>query len=101
MIGLSDIKIGISILEKLAGWVRNLRAKSPSPLQVGSSVCLSNLHVFLALKLDPATVELEKSLTRDVTSIGHWGTGDLEVVLRKPADFEKAKSLIERAYQEN
>ena len=69
-------------------------------------VCMSLIskqdpHVFLTLKLDPATVELEKGFSRDVTSIGHWGTGDLEVVLRKPADFEKAKSLIERAYQEN
>lgn len=69
-------------------------------------VCMSLIskqdpHVFLTLKLDPATVELEKGFSRDVTSIGHWGTGDLEVVLRKPADFEKAKSLIERAYQDN
>lgn len=69
-------------------------------------VCMSLIskqdpHVFLMLKLDPASVELEKGFTRDVTNIGHWGTGDLEVVLRKPADFEKAKSLIERAYQEN
>ena len=69
-------------------------------------VCMSLIskqdpHVFLTLKLDPATVELEKGFSRDVTSIGHWGTGDLEVVLRKPTDFEKAKSLIERAYQEN
>ena len=69
-------------------------------------VCMSLIskqdpHVFLTLKLDPATVELEKGFSRDVTSIGHWGTGDLEVVLRKPADFEKVKSLIERAYQEN
>jgi predicted transport protein len=69
-------------------------------------VCMSLIskqdpHVFLTLKLDPALVELEKGFTRDVTNIGHWGTGDLEVVLRKPADFEKAKSLIERAYQEN
>ncbi len=69
-------------------------------------VCMSLIskqdpHVFLTLKLDPATVALEKGFSRDVTSIGHWGTGDLEVVLRKQADFEKAKSLIERAYQEN
>lgn len=69
-------------------------------------VCMSLVskqdpHVFLTLKLDPTSVELEKGFTRNVTNIGHWGTGDLEVVLRKPADFEKAKSLIERAYQEN
>lgn len=69
-------------------------------------VCMSLIskqdpHVFLTLKLDPMTVDLEKGFTRDVTNIGHWGTGDLEVVLRKSGDFEKAKPLIERAYQEN
>ena len=69
-------------------------------------VCMSLIskqdpHVFLTLKLDPATVELRQGFTRDVTKIGHWGTGDLEVVLRTPADLERAKTLIERAYQEN
>lgn len=69
-------------------------------------ICLSLIskqdpHVFLTLKLDPVTVDLEKGFSRDVSNIGHWGTGDLEVVLRTPADFVKAKSLIERAYQEN
>jgi predicted transport protein len=69
-------------------------------------VCMSLIskqdpHVFLTLKLDPATVELQPGFTRDMSKIGHWGTGDLEVVLRTPADLEKAKALIERAYQEN
>ncbi|MBS1209679.1 MAG: hypothetical protein H6R19_2077 [Proteobacteria bacterium] len=69
-------------------------------------VCMSLIskqdpHVFLTLKLDPASVALEKGFSRDVTHIGHWGTGDLELTLRTPADFEKAKALIERAYQEN
>lgn len=69
-------------------------------------VCLSmtskqDPRIILTLKLDPATVEPEPGFLRDVTHIGHWGTGDLEVVLRKPGDFEKAKSLVERAYQEN
>ena len=58
-------------------------------------------HIFMTLKLDPATVELEHEFSRDVSNIGHWGTGDLELCLRKPTDFEKAKPLIERAYQEN
>lgn len=69
-------------------------------------VCMSLIskqdpHVFLTVKLDPATVELQQGFTRDVSNIGHWGTGDLEVVLRTSTDLEKAKSLIERAYQEN
>lgn len=58
-------------------------------------------HVRLWLKLDPTSVTLEKGFTRDVREVGHWGTGDLEVVLRVAADFNKAKNLIERAYQEN
>lgn len=69
-------------------------------------VCMSLIskldpHLFLILKLDPETVKLEEGFSRDVSRIGHWGTGDLELTLRSPADFEKAKALIERAYQEN
>lgn len=58
-------------------------------------------HVRLWLKLDPETVSLEEGFSRDVRSIGHWGTGDLEVVIRTTGDFEKARLLIERCYQEN
>ncbi len=69
-------------------------------------VCMSLIskldpHVFLILKLDPASLALEPGFSRDVSKIGHWGTGDLELSLRTPADFEKARALIERAYQEN
>lgn len=69
-------------------------------------VCMSLIskvdpHVFLIVKLDPATVELEPGFSRDVSKIGHWGTGDLELTLRNASDFDKAKALIERAYSEN
>lgn len=69
-------------------------------------VCMSLIskvdpHVFLILKLDPATVQLEEGFSRDVSKIGHWGTGDLELTLRSPGDFERARVMIERAYIEN
>lgn len=69
-------------------------------------VCMSLIskvdpHVFLTLKLDPATVQLEEGFSRDVSKIGHWGTGDLELTLRSAGDFERARALIERAYTEN
>jgi predicted transport protein len=69
-------------------------------------VCMSLIskvdpRVFLTLKLDPASVALENGFSRDVSAIGHWGTGDLELNLRTPADLDKARPLIERAYQEN
>lgn len=56
-----------------------------------------NLLVYL--KIDPDTVELEEGFTRDVRTIGHFGTGDLEVTIRSAADFERAKPLFERSYE--
>lgn len=58
-------------------------------------------HVRLWLKLDPKTVTMEEGFCRDVTSIGHWGTGDVEVFVRDQASLDKARLLIDRAYQEN
>lgn len=55
----------------------------------------------LILKLDPATVSFEEGFSRDVSGIGHWGTGDVEVYLETLADLDKAKPLIDRSYNEN
>ena len=52
-------------------------------------------------ELESKTVTFEDGFSRDVTGIGHWGTGDVEVSLKNSADFEKVKALIERAYNEN
>lgn len=53
------------------------------------------------LKVDPGTVKLKKDFTRDVSQIGHLGTGDLEVRVRNLEDFEEAKALIQRSYEES
>lgn len=55
----------------------------------------------LLVKLDPKTVEMKEGFSRDVSDIGHWGTGDLELTLRTTDDFDKAKQLITRAFEEN
>lgn len=55
--------------------------------------------LMLYVKLDPETVELEEGFTRDVRNIGHWGTGDLEIILRTPADLEKALPLLQASYE--
>ncbi|KZZ85160.1 DUF5655 domain-containing protein [Bacillus sp. SJS] len=54
--------------------------------------------VLLYLKLDPQSITLESGFTRDVKNIGHFGTGDLEVVISNDEDIEKAKHLINMAY---
>jgi predicted transport protein len=52
-------------------------------------------------RIDPTTVDLTAGFTRDMTNIGHFGTGDLEITLAAPGDLEKAKPLLERAYNES
>jgi predicted transport protein len=54
--------------------------------------------ILVFVKLDPSTVKLESGFTRDVSSIGHFGTGDLEITLSKPEDLERAKLLIQQSY---
>ncbi|MFC9431421.1 DUF5655 domain-containing protein [Streptomyces sp. NPDC056987] len=46
------------------------------------------------LKADPKGVELVPGFTRDVTGLGHHGTGDLEVQLRSESDVERAAELF-------
>ncbi len=50
------------------------------------------------LRLDPDAVKLERGFTRDVREIGHWGTGDLEVVIRTDDDLRRSEPLFARAY---
>lgn len=54
--------------------------------------------ILLYLKVKPNTITLEKGFTRDVSNIGHFGTGDLEVTISNDEDIEKTKHLINMAY---
>jgi predicted transport protein len=53
----------------------------------------------LFLKVEPRTVELHPGFTRDVSEIGHYGTGDLEVSLSSRADLVRAQPLIVKSYE--
>lgn len=55
--------------------------------------------LFLWLKLDPTTVTMEPGFSRDVRQVGHWGTGDVEVLVKNHVDLDKAKGLIQKAYE--
>ena len=57
--------------------------------------------LLLHLKLNPDTVDLVPGFVEDVRHKGHWGTGDLRVIIKNSDDFEKAQHLIVRAYNEN
>jgi predicted transport protein len=50
-------------------------------------------------RVDPSTVACEEGFTRDVTQIGHVGTGNLEIRIQSAADLERAQPLLLRGYQ--
>jgi len=56
-------------------------------------------HLLIFVKVDPSTINLEQGFTRDVSSIGHFGTGDLEITIASMADLERAKPLMLTSYE--
>jgi predicted transport protein len=64
-----------------------------------ATVAFQREKLLVDLHLDPSTVSLVEGFSRDVSNIGHWGTGDLELALSKPEDLDRAKDLIRRAYE--
>lgn len=53
----------------------------------------------LFLKLDANEVNPMPKQGRDVSEIGHFGTGDFELIIKDLADFEETKHLINEAYK--
>jgi hypothetical protein len=52
-------------------------------------------------KVDPEGIDLAPSLTRDVRSVGHPGTGDVEIAIDGDEDPKWAKPLLLRSYEES
>lgn len=71
--------------------------------KIKNIVCIEILknHLTLYLKLDSSTIDYEDGFTQDVSQLGHHGTGDVQVTIRNRTDYEKAKELLDRAYNEN
>jgi predicted transport protein len=60
-----------------------------------------SMRLLLYVKVDPSTIQLEKGFTRDVHSIGHYGTGDLEIIIQSDEDLERAKPFVLKSYEVN
>lgn len=54
--------------------------------------------VLVYRKADPKGVDLVPGFTRDVSGLGHHGTGDMEVQLRTVRDVERARELFRASY---
>ena len=57
------------------------------------------LLVYVKSTADPDV--LVPGFTRDVTNIGHFGTGNLEISIDSSEDLEQAKPLVQASYEAN
>ena len=58
----------------------------------------SAAKILIYVKVEPTSDVIEPGFTRDVSKVGHFGTGDLEITLTKPEDLKRAKALIQQSY---
>lgn len=90
------LAMGDDVQEKeLQYYVAFKRIKNFACVEVHPSA--GKLLIFV--KVDPTTETLEAGFSRDVSQIGHFGTGDLEITLKTPADLVRAKSLLVASYE--
>ncbi|MFE4950413.1 DUF5655 domain-containing protein [Leifsonia sp. NPDC056665] len=61
----------------------------------------SSGNLLIYLKLDPHSVQLEDSFSRDVSKIGHFGTGDLELRVSDDTRWDQVEEFTRRSYELN
>ncbi|MFH1371439.1 MAG: DUF5655 domain-containing protein [Planctomycetota bacterium] len=59
----------------------------------------SGLRVWLKLKY--AELESPPEYVRDVSNVGHWGTGDIEVAIDSISKLQDVKALIQKSFYKN
>ena len=92
----SLISMGDDVDKKvLKFYVAFKRIKNFACVEVRNQV--KSVLIFLKCPITPDTII--EGLTRDVSGIGHFGTGDLEVAIRSKEDIERARRLFEMSYQ--
>jgi predicted transport protein len=91
----------VSQSQQLRSWHLVMRCRKRGSASILNFACVEFRptvgKILLYLEVDPSMVTLEQGFTRNVSNVGHSGTGDLEITMNKPADLEKAKPLIQQA----
>lgn len=82
-------------MKELKYYIAFKRLKNFACVEVYPQVKVVTIH----LKVDPQTVDLEEGFSRDVTNIGHFGTGDLQLTIKSMDDFAKAQPLLRKSYE--
>ncbi|GGW04502.1 transporter [Streptomyces globisporus] len=103
--GAAMVELAIAVDEALLGLgdgVNRVQRKQYRAYQrLRNFACLcppQRTKLLVYLKVDPADVGLVPGFTRDMSGLGHHGTGDLEVQLRTPRDVARAQDLFRASF---
>src|SRR5437867_4706702 len=59
----------------------------------------NQLNLFLNMR--KGTLNDPRNFAKDVSSVGHWGNGDYQVIMNQPSDLGYLLSLIRQSYDKN
>lgn len=65
--------------------------------KIFTDICILKGNLKLWINLKKNHLDDPKKLSRDVSSIGHWGNGDYEIVIKDTKDLEYIMSLVKQA----
>lgn len=65
--------------------------------KIFTDVCILKGSLKFWINLKRGQLDDPKKITRDVSSIGHWGNGDYEIIVSDTKDLEYIMSLIKQA----
>lgn len=73
--------------------------------RIKNFVCVEMLPkkgiILMYVRIDTTDIVWEPGFSKDMTHIGHYGTGNVALTLRNKKDLEKAKAFIEASYENN
>jgi len=64
-----------------------------------ATVVFQQKRIVLYLHINPELIASSHGFLRDVSNVGHWGTGNAEISLTSLEDFYAAKTYLEAAYE--
>ena len=86
-------------MKTLMYYIAFKRLKNFASVEIRPQV--QTILVYVKVDLTEVDFDREKGFLRDVSNIGHFGTGDLEISIKTREDFEKAKPYIQSSYDAN
>ena len=60
---------------------------------------LHQSKISIYANLNPKTIDMQEGFTRDMSNTGHFGTGHVEIAISSESDLDRAKPLLQKAYE--